>query len=53
MVLVAAYSFALSRETRSHQRGPPKTSSLKESVYLKSSFSMIQGAMRQQPLRLY
>src|SRR5258708_4537755 len=39
--------------TRSRQRGPAKTSSPKESVYLKSSFSIIHGARRQQPERSY
>ena len=39
--------------TRSRQRGPPNTSSPNESWYLKSSFSMIQGARRQQPFRSY
>ena len=35
------------------QSGPPNTSSPNDSVYLKSSFSMIHGARRQQPLVSY
>ena len=44
---------ASSGETKSRHTGPPKTSLPKEREYLKSSFSMIQGARRQQPLRSY
>ena len=53
IVFVRRYSPAFSAPTSSHQRGPPNTSSPKDNWYLKSSFSMIQGARRHEPFRSY
>ena len=50
---LSRYPSTSSAGTSSDQRRPPKTSSPNERLNLKSSFSMIHGARRQQPFRSY